>query len=127
MPTAEQGYEVKHLIQFLKEEFERIINRCGRSCGDSLLGDAQALAIWFLHQEVGITYDDANRSVLDDKNDCGVDFLWEDKDSKRVLVGQVEYEARDWEKEPANEKKATETFSQFRDYLGACPRITDLS
>ena len=117
MSIARQEQETKHLIQFLKEEFERIIMQCGLCSGDSLLGDARALAIWFLHQEVGIAYDEANRCVLDDRNDCGVDFIWEDRESKRVLVGQVEYEARDWAKEPANEKKAVDTFSEFREYL----------
>jgi hypothetical protein len=33
------------------------------------------------------------------------------------LVGQVEYDSTGWAKGPANEKKATETFSAFRDYL----------
>lgn len=89
----------------------------GRGSGDSLLSDAQALAIWFLHQEVGMSYDTANPCVLDDTNDCGVDFTWEDKDSKRVLVGQVEYDSRSWARAPANEKKATETFAEFREYL----------
>ncbi len=117
MSIAEQEYKIEHLIQFLKEEYERIIIQCGRGSGRSLLSDAQALAIWFLHQEVGISYDDANPCVLDDTNDCGVDFIWEDKESKRVLVGQVEYDSRNWTKEPANEKKATETFSEFREYL----------
>lgn len=117
MPTATQEYEPKHLVKFLKEEFERIILQCGRGAGDSLLSDSQALAIWFLHQEVGMTYDAANPCVLDDKNDCGVDFILEDKDSKRVLVGQVEYDSSNWTKEPANEKKATETFRLFQNYL----------
>lgn len=117
MPVGTQEYEIEHLIKFLKEEFERIIVLCGRGSGDSLLSDAQALAIWFLHQEVGMTYEAASPCVLDDTNDCGVDFMWENKDSKRVLVGQVEYDSRDWAREPANEKKATETFSEFRNYL----------
>lgn len=117
MPVGTQEYEIEHLIKFLKEEFERIIVQCGRGSGDSLLSDAQALAIWFLHQEVGMTYEAGSPCVLDDTNDCGVDFMWEDKDSKRVLVGQVEYDSRDWAREPANEKKATETFSEFRNYL----------
>ncbi|RXE61403.1 hypothetical protein ED352_14865, partial [Muribaculaceae bacterium Isolate-002 (NCI)] len=64
-----------------------------------------------------MAYDEANPCVLDDKNDCGVDFIWEDKDSKRVLVGQVEYDSRNWTKQPANEKKAIATFSEFRHYL----------
>src|SRR5882724_6258450 len=117
MPVAVQEYEIEHLIKFLKEEFERIIVQCGRGSGDSLLSDAQALAIWLLHQEVGMSYDTANPCVLDDTNDCGVDFTWEDKDSKRVLVGQVEYDSRSWARAPANEKKATETFSDFCEYL----------
>ena len=63
MLTAAPEYETKHLVKFLKEEFERIIVQCGRGAGDSLLSDAQALAIWFLHQEVGMTYDAANPCV----------------------------------------------------------------
>ena len=124
MSVSEQDYEIKHLIQFLKEEFERIITQCGLAAGDSLLSDARALAIWFLHQEVGIPYDDANRCVLDDKSDGGVDFIWQDKDSNRVFVGQVEYDSRDWSKGPANQKKAIDTFSRFVRYLDtdALPR-----
>jgi len=117
MPVATHDYDTNHLIRFLKEEFERIITQCGRGSGDSLLSDAQALAIWFLHQEVGISYEEANRRVLDDKSDCGVDFIWEDSESKRILVGQVEYDGRDWTKETASERKATETFAEFRNYL----------
>ena len=117
MSLAHQEYQVDHLIQFLKEELERIIIQTGRASGQSLLSDAQGLAIWFLHQEVGITYEEANRCVLDDTNDCGVDLIWEDKESKRVLVGQVEYDSRSWTKEPANEHKATSTFTEFRKYL----------
>jgi hypothetical protein len=117
MSLAKQEYEIEHLIQFLKEEFERIISLTGRASGDSSLSDAQALAIWFLHQEVGISYEDANLCVFDETNDCGVDLIWEDKESKRVLVGQVEYDSRSWAKEPANEHKATSTFTEFRSYL----------
>jgi len=29
MSVSDQAYETKHLIQFLKEEFERIITQCG--------------------------------------------------------------------------------------------------
>lgn len=117
MSFASQEYEIDHLIQFLKEELERIIIQSGRASGNSVLGDAQALAIWFLHQEVGITYDEAHQCVLDESNDCGVDFIWEDKESKKVLVGQVEYDAGNWNKSPANEAKATETFALFCKYL----------
>lgn len=34
MSVSDQGYEVKHLIQFLKEEFERIRNRHTSSRSD---------------------------------------------------------------------------------------------
>jgi len=43
MSVAAQDYEIKHLIQFLKEEFERIITQCPRG-SQSVLSDAQALA-----------------------------------------------------------------------------------
>jgi hypothetical protein len=127
MSVSDQAYETKHLIQFLKEEFERIITQCGLALGDSVLSDARALAIWFLHQEVGVPYDEANRCVLDDKNDGGVDFIWQDKDSKRVLVGQVEYDSRDWSKGPASQKKAIETFSRFLGYLDTDSLPKDLN
>src|ERR1039457_103578 len=119
MSFASQEYEIEHLIQFLKEELERIIIQSGRSSGGSLLGDAQALAIWFLHQEVGITYEEAHQCVLDEPNDCGVDFVWVDKESKKVLIGQVEYDASSWTKSPANENKATHTFTEFCKYLSS--------
>ena len=117
MPIAAQDYETEHLIHFLKEEFERIIMRCGLACGDNLLSDARALAVWFLHQEVGLPYEEANQYVLDQTNDCGVDFLWEDTEGKQVLAGQVEYDSKGWAKVPASEKKATETFDEFGKYL----------
>ena len=34
-----------------------------------------------------------------------------------MVVGQVEYDTTDWIKEPADQKKATETFNEFRNYL----------
>lgn len=37
MPVVAQEYEVEHLIKFLKEEFERIIVRCGRASGHSVV------------------------------------------------------------------------------------------
>ena len=117
MPNGKRDYEVDQLIKFLKEEFERIINQYPRQIAGSLLDDAQALAVWFLHQEVGISYEEANRCILDEANDCGVDFIWEDQEAKRVLIGQVEYDSRLWAKNPANEKKAVETFQEFCDYL----------
>ncbi|MGZ4788407.1 MAG: hypothetical protein ACXVZX_07785 [Terriglobales bacterium] len=36
MPIAAQDYDTEHLIRFLKEEFERIIMRCGLACGENL-------------------------------------------------------------------------------------------
>jgi hypothetical protein len=117
MPIAAQDYETTHLIQFLKEEFERIIMRCGLACGGNMLSDARALAVWFLHQEVGLPYEEANQHVLDQTNDCGVDFIWEDNEGRQVLIGQVEYDSKGWTKEPASEKKATESFGEFCSYL----------
>jgi hypothetical protein len=117
MPIAAQDYETEHLIRFLKEEFERIIMRCGLASGENLLSDSRALAVWFLHQEVGLPYEEANQYVLDQTNDCGVDFIWEDKEGKQVLIGQIEYDSKGWSKEPASEKKATESFDEFCNYL----------
>ena len=81
--------------------------------GENLLSDSRALAVWFLHQEVGLPYEEANQYVLDQTNDCGVDFIWEDKEGKQVLIGQIEYDSKGWSKEPASEKKATESFDEF--------------
>ncbi|MBS1803697.1 MAG: AIPR family protein [Acidobacteria bacterium] len=82
-----------------------------------MLSDARALAVWFLHQEVGLPYEQANLHVLDQTNDCGVDFIWDDKEGKQILIGQVEYDSKRWTKEAANERKAIETFDRFCAYL----------
>jgi hypothetical protein len=111
MLTATPEYETKHLVKFLKEEFERIIVQCGRGAGDSLLSDSQALAIWFLHQEVGMTYEAANPCVLDDKNDCGVDFIWEDKESKRVLVDKLNMTHQAGQRKQPTRKRRSKHFA----------------
>ena len=54
MSKVNDDYDEKDVIDFLKEEFERIITKYPRQSRGSTLNDAQALAIWFLHQEVGI-------------------------------------------------------------------------
>lgn len=112
-------YNEEDIINFLKEEFERIIVQYPHQKSGTLLSDAQALGIWFLHQEVGIDYSEANEHILDDKNDCGVDLIWIDEDNDQILVGQVEYESRNWSRNPANQNKAIETFNEFRDYLAS--------
>lgn len=117
MNVINDDYSPEDVVRFLKEEFERIITQYPRQRGASILSDAQALAIWFLHQEVGINYEEANQFILDDSNDCGVDFIWADKENHQILAGQIEYDSKDWSKNPANKKKATETFSEFKTYL----------
>lgn len=124
MPIAAHDYETEHLIQFLKEEFERIIVRCGLACGGNMLSDARALAVWFLHQQFGLSYERANLQVLDQTNDCGVDFIFlDDEVGKQVHIGQIEYDSTAWTKKPASEKKAIESFGTFSTYLtkGALP------
>ena len=89
MSFASQEYEIEHLIQFLKEELERIIIQSGRASGDSVLGDAQALAIRFLHQKVGNSYEEAHHCVLDEANDCGVDFIRWTKKARRYWLDRL--------------------------------------
>ena len=117
MNVINDDYSPEDVVHFLKEEFERIITQYPRQRGGSILSDAQALATWFLHQEVGISYEEANPFVLDDKNDCGVDFIWVDKENHQILVGQIEYDSTDWSKNPADKKKAIETFNEFKTYI----------
>ena len=112
MSKVNNDYTEKDVIDFLKEEFERIITKYPRQSRGSTLNDAQALAIWFLHQEVGIDYEEINKYILDDTNDCGVDVIWIDKNNHQILVCQIEYDTKDWSKNPADQKKATETFNE---------------
>jgi len=109
-------YSKDDIVKFLKEEFERIITQYPHQRG-GILREAQAFAIWFLHQEVGVDYESAHQFILDESNDCGVDFIWIDKDNQEILVGQIEYDASDWIKNPANPKKAIDTFNYFKEYL----------
>ena len=116
MNVVNNDYRPEDVIKFLKEEFERIITQYPRQ-RECVLSDAQALAIWFLHQETGLSYDDANQYVLDDTNDCGVDIIWPDKNNNQILIGQVEYDASAWAKNPASQTKAIDTFKEYLSYL----------
>lgn len=71
----------------------------------------------FFIRRSGLPYEEANQYVLDQTNDCGVDFIWGDKEGTQVLIGQIEYDSKGWSKEPASEKKATESFAEFCNYL----------
>ena len=117
MANEKPDYEIDHLIQFLKEEFDRIINLYPRQSRGTLLNEAQAFGVWFLDQEVGISYDEANKCVLDESRDCGVDFIWHDDENEQVIIGQVEYDASSWSRNPADAKKAISTFGLFQTYL----------
>lgn len=112
-------YRLEDIISFLKEEFERIITQYPKQRRGNCLSDAQALAIWFLHQETGLSYEEAGQFVVDETNDCGVDFIWVDKENRQILVGQIEYDNNSWSRNPANQKKAKETFNEFKNYLGS--------
>lgn len=109
-------YQDEDVVHFIKEEIERIYTQYPRSRA-SQLTDAQAFGVWFLHQEVGLSYEEANQFILDDSYDFGVDFIWLDKDNHQVLVGQIEYDNSVWKKNPANKQKAIETFKEFQNYL----------
>jgi len=113
---AERDYTETDIVQFLKEEFERLIALYPSQKEGGVLPEARAFEIWFLRQETGIEYDEAAKYVLDDNHDCGVDFIWLDEDNHQVLVGQAEYDC-DWSRPPASETKATNTFSKFQDFL----------
>jgi hypothetical protein len=116
MPSAKHDYTVEDVVQFLKEEFERILTLYPLQREGGALGEAQAFEIWFLHQESGIEYAEAARHILDGPNDCGVDFIYIDDNNSQVVVGQAEYD-RDWSRTPASQQKASETFSNFLAYL----------
>lgn len=116
MNSIMKDYEVKDVIEFLKEEIDRIITQYPTQKEGSILSKAQAFEIWFLHQELGIDYSEASRYVLDCSNDCGVDFLYIDNKNREVTVGQCEYDVS-WEHNPANDRKAIDTFTLFNKYL----------
>ena len=117
MSIINQDYQYDDTINFLKEELERIASQHPRQAGANVLTEAQAFAVWFLHQETGLEYAEANEFILDDTNDCGVDFIFIDKKTSQMLIGQVEYDTSSWSRTPANQKKATETFEAFNKYL----------
>lgn len=116
MPQSIQDYDENDVIQFLKEEFDRIITQYPFQLEGSVLSEAQAFEIWFLHQEMGIEYEEAKNHILDGPNDCGVDFIWVDDNNHEVVVGQAEYEPS-WIRDPASVSKAVTTFQQFNNYL----------
>ena len=111
-----KDYTEEDIIQFLKEEFERIIAQYPSQKEGGVLPDARAFETWFLHQETGIDYDKATECILDDRHDCGVDFIWIDESNRKILIGQAEYETN-WSRSPASETKAAKTFSKFQDFL----------
>lgn len=121
-----QDYTEPDVVQFLKEEFERIITRFPLQREGSVLSEAQAFEIWFLRQEMGIEYEQAYPKILDGNNDCGVDFIWIDDNNKQVVVGQAEYEPS-WSGDPASVAKATGTFKKFYEYLSTSRLPDDLA
>jgi hypothetical protein len=117
MNVVNTDYNPQDVGNFLREELERIITQYPRQRRGNQLSAAQAFAVWFLHQEAGIGYEEANEYVLDDTNDCGVDLIWVDKSNHQILVGQAEYDAKEWSRNPANQDKAIKTFDDFKNYL----------
>jgi hypothetical protein len=115
MNSVNRDYEEKDIVQFIKEEMDRISTQYPLM-KESILSLAQAFEIWFLHQETGIDYGEAAKHILDGSNDCGVDFIWIDNNNREVSVGQCEYDTK-WERTIASEHKAIETFSAFINYL----------
>jgi hypothetical protein len=111
-----QDYEIEDIVDFLKEEFDRIITQYPFQFEGTILSDAQAFEIWFLHQEMGIEYGEARNFILDGTNDHGVDFIWIDDQNHEVIVGQAEYDVS-WSRGPASTNKAIKTFKEFNDYL----------
>ncbi len=115
MPQTTQDYNETDVVQFLKEEFERIITQYPFQREGSVLSEAQAFEIWFLHQEMGIEYEEASKHILDNPNDCGVDFIYVDNNNHQIVVGQAEYEPS-WSGAPASVTKAVKTFNEFNNY-----------
>lgn len=111
-----KDYNLKDIIKFLKEELERIIESYPRQTG-GIIRESQAFATWFIHQEIGVGYEEANQSVIDETNDCGVDFIWIDNENQQILIGQVEYDTSVWSRDRANLNKAINTFSEFDGYV----------
>lgn len=110
-------YRLDDIQNFMKEELERIIQLDAFINANNSLSDSRALAIWYLHQETGIDYQEAKSFVLDDKYDNGVDLIWIDKINNEVLIGQVEYEGKNWGSGKINKEKASYTFNKFQKYL----------
>lgn len=117
MSIINNDFSHEEIIKFLREEIERIIVAYPRQNTNNNIVDAQAFGIWFLHQEVGISYEDANNCILDDKNDCGIDLIWIDNDNHQIIVGQIEYDNKNWSKNKANPSKAIKTFDLFNRYI----------
>lgn len=115
MAVISEDYSSEDVIQFLKEEFERISTQYPLQRTGSL-SDAQAFEIWFLRQELGFDYEEAVKHVLDGPNDCGVDFIVVDDYNHEVIIGQAEYDPT-WSSGVANSSKCIETFRKFQDYL----------
>jgi len=116
MTQTAQDYDENDVIQFLKEELNRIITQYPLQLEGSVLSEAQAFEIWFLHQEMGIDYEEAQKHILDGTNDCGVDFIWIDDNNREVVVGQAEYEPS-WTRDLASLSKAASTFKDFNNFL----------
>ena len=125
MAVLQEDYNIDDVVQFLKEEFERIIAQYPFEREGSVLSDAQAFEIWFLHQELGMDYQDAVKRILDGPHDCGVDFIVTDDSNRQVLVGQAEYDTH-WDGSPADENKAVTSFEKFRKYLAEAKMPDDL-
>ncbi len=115
MKKNAEDYKIEDIIHFIKEEIDRIMTHhlSGR---ENVLREAQAFQIWYLHQEGGLSYEEAAKHVVDDSNDCGVDYVWIDKNSREVHIGQCEYDLR-WDGNTGSVKKATTTFEKFDAYL----------
>jgi hypothetical protein len=115
MNVINRDYNQTDVIQFIKEEMDRVLTQypIGR---ENILRSAQAFQIWFLHQETGIDYSEAAKHILDDTCDSGVDFIWVDTNNREVLIGQCEYDLK-WDRADADEKKAITTFEEFLKYL----------
>jgi hypothetical protein len=54
MANTDRDYQDEDIVYFLKEELERISHQFPRQGGASVLTEAQAFAVWFLHQETGL-------------------------------------------------------------------------
>lgn len=113
----EFDYRTDDIHSFLNEEFERIIQQDSFTDSNNVMSDSRALAVWFLHQETGLDYENALQYVLDDKNDAGIDLIWIDNSNNEILIGQVEYEGGTWGRSKVSKNKAINTFNEFMSYL----------